>query len=141
MTEQTPLSHRNKRPNSFTRRTALGGAVAGFALEAFAQEKSTAESRTATKPAAALPNLHPPVVETKCGKLRGFRDGKTSTVLGVPYAVAERFEMPKPVPAWEGIKGAQVWGPVGPIPQAARSVVTTSSSRTASGWRTNTARC
>ena len=58
------------------------------------------------------------MVQVEAGKLRGLKDGRVFTFLGIPYAQAERFEMPKPVPAWEGIKGAQVWGPVCPIPQA-----------------------
>ena len=66
---------------------------------------------------SALPNFDPPVVQVQSGKLRGFRDGKTTVFLGVPYAEAERFELPQPVKAWEGIKSAQAWGPVCPIPQ------------------------
>jgi para-nitrobenzyl esterase len=58
------------------------------------------------------------VVQVKGGKLRGFKDGKTFTFLGVPYADAERFEMPKPVKAWDGIKSAQTWGPICPVPPA-----------------------
>jgi para-nitrobenzyl esterase len=67
--------------------------------------------------ASALPNLDPPVVQVQAGKLRGFRDGKTTVFLGVPYAETERFELPQPVKPWEGIKSAQAWGPVCPIPQ------------------------
>ena len=66
--------------------------------------------------AASSPNLNPPVVQVTSGKLRGFRDGRTSTFLGIPYAEAERFEMPKPVKPWDGIRSAQAWGPVCPIP-------------------------
>lgn len=62
------------------------------------------------------PNYHPPVVEVQAGKLRGFREGGTITFLGIPYAEADRFELPKPVTPWVGIKSAQVWGPVCPIP-------------------------
>src|SRR6185437_8110153 len=62
-----------------------------------------------------LPNLDPPVVQVQGGKLRGFRDGKTTVFLGIPYAEAERFELPKPVQPWEDIKSAQTWGPVCPI--------------------------
>ncbi|HEV2133511.1 MAG TPA: carboxylesterase family protein [Terracidiphilus sp.] len=61
------------------------------------------------------PNLDPPVVTVQGGKIRGFRDGKTTVFLGVPYAEAERFELPKPVTPWEGVKSAQAWGPVCPI--------------------------
>jgi para-nitrobenzyl esterase len=81
---------------------ALHGALNGMAKDA--------------KP-SALPNLDPPVVQLQAGKLRGFRDGKTTVFLGVPYADAERFELPQPVKPWEGIKNAQAWGPVCPIPQ------------------------
>ncbi len=93
----------------------VGGALAGVALQSgktAAQQKSAAKSAAAGTP----PNYNPPVVQVKGGKLRGFRDGKTFTFLGIPYAEAERFELPKPVKPWEGIKNAQVWGPVCPIP-------------------------
>ncbi len=66
---------------------------------------------------SALPNFDPPVVQVQSGKLRGFRDGKTTVFLGIPYAEAERFELPTPVKPWEGIKSAQAWGAVCPIPQ------------------------
>ena len=45
-----------------------------------------------------------------------LREGKTYSFLGVRYAEAERFGQPKPVQPWEGIKNAQAWGPVCPIP-------------------------
>jgi para-nitrobenzyl esterase len=105
--------HRRK----FFQQTA-GLATAGLTLaadNAAAQEKPPAAKPA---PAATAPNLAPPIAQVKAGKLRGFKDGKTFTFLGVPYAEAERFEMPKPVAAWEGVKGAQTWGPVCPIPQA-----------------------
>jgi para-nitrobenzyl esterase len=111
------------RRNLLTRGAALLGGAAGLlagrasAQEKPVQEKAKAAAQTAAKP-AALPNLKPPVVHVKSGQLRGFKDGKAYTFLGVPYAQAERFEMHKPVTAWEGIKGAQTWGPVCPIPPA-----------------------
>ena len=117
-------------PDAINRRSLLtqgaalvGGAAAGLALaagNASAEDKPKTETLPAAKPAtpAAPPNLHPPVVQVKGGKLRGFKEGKVFTFLGVPYAEAERFEMPKPVAAWEGIKNAQAWGPVCPVPPA-----------------------
>lgn len=100
--------------------TQGGAAAAGIALAA------TAGNAEAAAPAAAkvgsagssLPNMTPPVIQVQGGKLRGFRDGKTLTFLGVRYAEADRFEMPKPVKPWEGVKNAQTWGPVCPIPPA-----------------------
>jgi para-nitrobenzyl esterase len=109
-----------------SRGTALiGGALAGFGLRpanASGQEKpkaGSAGSQAAAQRAKApeAPNLHPPVADVKGGKLRGFRDGRTYTFLGVPYAEADRFEQPKPVRPWDGIKSAQAWGPVCPIPE------------------------
>jgi para-nitrobenzyl esterase len=111
MGTHTPQSDKMNRRSLLARGAAAGVALA--AGNASGQEKQ----KTDTAPAAAS-NLNPPVVQVKAGKLRGFRDGKTLTFLGVPYAEAERFEMPKPVKAWEGIKSAQTWGPVCPIPQA-----------------------
>ena len=123
MSSHPPQSNAINRRSLLTRSAALVGGVAALALttaNASAQEKPKTESKPAGTPATAVvsPNLHPPVVQAKGGKLRGFQDGKTFTFLGIPYAQAERFEMPKPLPAWEGIKNAQVWGPVCPIPQA-----------------------
>jgi carboxylesterase type B len=104
---------------SMNRRTLLGGvAVVGGALAGMAMEPASALGAKTTDGAKLVetPNMNPPVVQVKSGKLRGFRDGKTSTFLGIPYADAERFEMPKPVKPWDGIKSAQAWGPVCPIP-------------------------
>jgi para-nitrobenzyl esterase len=107
------------------RGTALmGGALAGFALQpeaASAQDRAktgaagSPPAATGAKPVDA-PNLHPPVVQVKAGKLRGFKDGPTYTFLGIPYAEADRFELPKPVKPWDGEKNAQAWGPVCPVP-------------------------
>jgi para-nitrobenzyl esterase len=68
----------------------------------------------------ATPNYAPPVVQVEGGKVRGYRDGKTTVFLGVAYAQAERFELPKPVTAWDGVKNAQSWGPVCPVPPQAK---------------------
>ena len=127
MGTRPPQSKVFNRRSLLTRSAALvGGAAAGLALPsaaASADEKSKTEGQAAARIVTAVepPNLHPPVVQVKGGKLRGFKDGKIFTFLGVPYATAERFEMPKPVPAWEGTKSAQVWGPVCPIPPQANA--------------------
>ena len=110
----------NRRQLLGTGAALLGGALAGGALQgpqAFGQEKSQHEGSKSAEGANAsvLPNLHPPVVQVEGGKLRGFRDGKTTIFLGIPYAEAERFALPKPVQPWQGIKSAQAWGPVCPI--------------------------
>jgi para-nitrobenzyl esterase len=91
----------------------VGGAVIATGFEPaqiFGEEKAAPRVMPSTPP-----NLDPPVVQVQGGKLRGFRDGKTTTFLGIPYAQAERFELPKPVAPWDGIKSAQAWGPVCPI--------------------------
>jgi para-nitrobenzyl esterase len=113
---QSPLGRMNRRKMLGTTTALFGGAVAGVAGNAFAQEKPKAATPAAPAAAATGPNLNPPVVQLKGGKLRGLREGKTLSFLGVRYAEAERFGLPKAAPAWEGIKNAQVWGPVCPAP-------------------------
>ena len=56
-----------------------------------------------------------PIVETKQGKLRGFRYDGVDHFYGIRYAVAERFHMPQPVPAWEGVKDAGSYGFICPV--------------------------
>jgi para-nitrobenzyl esterase len=120
------MSNRKSHPSSesiaLNRRTLLrsaavvSGALAGMTIE----PASAADAKTGDAKAGESPNMNPPVVQVTGGKLRGIRDGKTSTFLGIPYAEAERFEMPKPVKPWDGIKSAQAWGPVCPIPAQER---------------------
>jgi para-nitrobenzyl esterase len=92
----------------------VGGALMTTALEPAQVLGQQMPAKGATS--QGLPNLDPPVVQVQGGKLRGFRDGKSTVFLGVPYADAERFELPKPVKPWDGVKSAQAYGPVCPIP-------------------------
>jgi para-nitrobenzyl esterase len=63
--------------------------------------------------------LNPPIVRVSGGQLRGYvRDG-TFAFVGVKYATAARFEMPRPVESWQGVKSAQTYGPVCPVPEQA----------------------
>lgn len=55
-----------------------------------------------------------PVVETKAGKLRGFCLDGIYTFHGIKYADAERFQAPRPVEPWEGIKNATNYGYIAP---------------------------
>ncbi|HTH00214.1 MAG TPA: carboxylesterase family protein, partial [Vicinamibacterales bacterium] len=93
----------------------IGGVVAAVTGDARAQEKPKPTTSAGTS--AVGPNLNAPLVQTSCGKLRGIREGKTLSFLGVRYAEAERFGLPKAIQPWEGIKNAQVWGPVCPAPE------------------------
>lgn len=65
-------------------------------------------------PAFAADAMYPPIVDTPSGKLRGYMDGGTYAFIGIRYAIAERFGAPQPVPAWTGVKDAQIYGPVCP---------------------------
>ena len=116
------MAHYPPPPDTLSRRTLLTrGTASGLTLavgSASAIEQPKTGTPLAVKAPAESPNLHPPVVQVRGGKLRGLKDGKVFTFLGIPYAQAERFQLPKAVPSWEGIRGAQVWGPVCPIPQA-----------------------
>jgi para-nitrobenzyl esterase len=95
----------------------LGAAATGIGLESEAKAEGTLASGFGAT--GATPNYDPPIVRVEAGELRGFRDGKTFTFLGVPYAEAGRFEQPRPVTAWQGVRSAQAWGPVCPIPAGA----------------------
>ena len=56
-----------------------------------------------------------PIVETKAGKVRGFRIDTTYTFWGIPYAQAKRWEMPTDPEPWEGVKDALSYGYVSPM--------------------------
>ena len=114
----SPLSRMNRRQMLGTTTALVGGALAGVSADVFGQDKSKAGPAPAAA-ASASPNLNPPIVQIKGGKLRGLREGKTSSFLGIRYAEAERFGQPKPVQPWTGVKNAQVWGPVCPSPEQA----------------------
>ena len=58
-----------------------------------------------------------PAVQTKAGKLRGYFYDGIYIFKGIPYAQAKRFQMPKEVTPWEGIKDATSYGYVCPLMQ------------------------
>src|SRR3569833_1617661 len=100
-------SQESSEPISISRCSLFGGAalmtgtLAGMALE---PASALAAKSSDVRKTGDSPNLNPPIVQVKSGSLRGFRDGTTSTFLGIPYAEAERFEMPKPAKPWDGIR-------------------------------------
>jgi len=51
-----------------------------------------------------------PIVQTRSGKIRGFQLDGIYNFLGIKYADADRFQMPKPVKAWDGVKDAESFG-------------------------------
>lgn len=55
------------------------------------------------------------VVQTKQGRLRGFCLDGIYTFYGIHYAEAERFQMPREVEPWEGIRDALSYGFVCPL--------------------------
>lgn len=54
--------------------------------------------------------------DTRAGRLRGMRRNGVYTFLGVKYADAGRFEKPRPVAPWSGVKEAIIHGPIAPSP-------------------------
>lgn len=56
-----------------------------------------------------------PIVDTPSGKLHGFLDNDVYHFYGIRYAIAGRFEMPRPVPAWKGVKDAKAYGYICPL--------------------------
>lgn len=59
-------------------------------------------------------NFNEPTVQTKDGKLHGFKTDDTYQFRGIKYAEAERFMPPTPVRPWEGVKDASLYGYVSP---------------------------
>src|SRR4051794_41886094 len=107
-TPQEPSGQMNRRTMLGTATALIGGAMAGVGGNVFAQEKPKAASAAAS---AGSPNLSPPVVQIKAGKIPGLPGGKTSSFLGIPDAEADRVEPPQTGACWTGDKNAQVPGP------------------------------
>ena len=55
------------------------------------------------------------VTDTESGKVRGYVSNGIYTYKGIPYAQASRFEAPKSVEPWEGVRSSLTWGPVAPL--------------------------
>ncbi len=56
-----------------------------------------------------------PVVQTKAGKVKGYRWNGINIFKGIEYAQAERFQMPKEPKSWEGVKETASYGYVCPL--------------------------
>ena len=112
----TPSGQMNRREMLGTTTALVGGAVAGLAGNVLAEDTPRRSARPAATSATGA-NLNPPIVELKVGRLRGLREGTTYSFLGIRYAEAERFGLPKPAQPWQGVKNAQSWGPVCPAPE------------------------
>ena len=56
-----------------------------------------------------------PIVETKQGKLHGFKVDDVFHFHGIRYGTAERFELPKEEEPWEGVKNAKAYGYACPL--------------------------
>lgn len=54
-------------------------------------------------------------VDTKQGKVRGYRYNQVSVFKGIPYAKARRFHAPEPLEKWEGELEATSFGYVCPL--------------------------
>ena len=60
--------------------------------------------------------INPPIANTAQGQVMGVMNGSTMAFLGIPYATAGRFEEPQKVEPWEGVRSAQSYGTICPIP-------------------------
>src|SRR3569833_2420769 len=108
------MQDQSQKVGSMNRRQALGttliSGAAAVALQsqlAFGAEKANAPAPAVkTVTSTGSPNLNPPIISLKKGKLRGLREGKTFSFLGVRYAEAERFGQPKPKQTKKSVKSA-----------------------------------
>ncbi|MEK6476045.1 carboxylesterase family protein [Catalinimonas sp. 4WD22] len=55
------------------------------------------------------------IVDTDCGKVRGYSHNGTFIFKGIPYGKAERFMPAEKPEAWEGVRSSMTYGPVCPI--------------------------
>ncbi|NOW47982.1 para-nitrobenzyl esterase [Novosphingobium sp. SG751A] len=55
-----------------------------------------------------------PVAQTASGKVMGARLGNVLAFRGIPYAQAARFERPRAVAPWTGVREALAFGPISP---------------------------
>ena len=46
------------------------------------------------------------IIQTKCGQIKGFQGEGYRLFRGIPYAVTERFEYPRPIMHWDGVLDA-----------------------------------
>lgn len=65
-----------------------------------------------------ISRLDHPVVETTSGKIRGIEKEGGFIFRGVPYAKAERYQLPTDPTPWEGVKECLVFGYDAPLYQA-----------------------
>lgn len=56
-----------------------------------------------------------PIVETRQGKLHGYKEDDVYHFRGIQYGTAKRFEMAEPVESWKGIKDAKAYGYICPL--------------------------
>lgn len=54
------------------------------------------------------------IVVTAAGRVRGVPSGPVTAFRGIPYAHADRFAAPRPVPPWSGVWDADSAGPAAP---------------------------
>ncbi len=103
------------------RKTSVKKALAGFAALLAASMFTVSTPAIAAAPRAAsnytgeiLSGPGIAVAETKAGALQGYVHSGIYNYKGVAYAEAKRFEEPRPVTPWTGIKTAMNYAAVAP---------------------------
>ena len=64
--------------------------------------------------AAFAEGITPVILEVEGGRIMGFHMGEVNVFKGIPYAQAERFEMPAPVTPWNDIRACLNYSEVCP---------------------------
>ncbi|MDH3371743.1 MAG: carboxylesterase family protein [Gammaproteobacteria bacterium] len=94
---------------------ALVAGVAGCGQSVPGQQEDRGVAVESSPPGYSA--MNPPVVEVAGGKLRGFMDDGTFSFIGIQYATAARFEMPQKAGSWDGVRDAQTYGSICPVPE------------------------
>src|SRR5579864_4554519 len=55
-----------------------------------------------------------PAIETTSGRVRGALESGVYVFRGIPYGAADRFQPPRPVEPWSGVRDAVQFGPAAP---------------------------
>ena len=62
------------------------------------------------------------IVKTNSGNVRGYQSNGVYTYMGIPYAIAKRFETAQKPKPWTENISTMTWGPVAPLLSPTTSV-------------------